>query len=524
MIEEEQYEKTVREPLVVQPREPRPNKAPYFTEFVRQEIEEKTGITAEELRQQRYVIHSTLDTELQNIAEQELKKDLREVELLWQKNKYARFLEEGEKFQDQPLQKGQVRLAKISQVFSDSVIVELEGYRAHVELPDPLPYYEPKNVIKVGGYLDIEVQDVDHEKNTFAATAYDQGRIQGAILVLDAHTGHILAMVGGEEFYDQANNGMWNRATQARRQPGSSFKPFVYAAALELGYTPATIFEDKEIIFPDGYAPKNYENKFFGPTTLQEALEKSRNVVTILLFQSLGARRALEIMQRFDFCQPRRSWQLPTDPTVALGNIGTTLLELTAAYIPFVNNGVGIEPLGVTRITDNNGKAVAELRPRELVVISPQTAYIETRMLLGAVERGTGAEPIGSYFEGKKVPEIGGKTGTTNDCVDAWFVGFTPDLVIGVYVGFDQVRTLGPVMTGSRVAAPIWRDFLDRALKTRSDWHARIEEPDGIVYADVCSKSGLLATRGCYHASDAHVYRKMAFKAGSEPKETCTLH
>jgi penicillin-binding protein 1A len=189
-----------------------------------------------------------------------------------------------------------------------------------------------------------------------------------------------------------------------------------------------------------------------------------------------------------------------------------------------VNNGVGIEPLGVTRITDNNGKAVAELRPRELVVISPQTAYIETRMLLGAVERGTGAEPIGSYFEGKKVPEIGGKTGTTNDCVDAWFVGFTPDLVIGVYVGFDQVRTLGPVMTGSRVAAPIWRDFLDRALKIRSDWHARIEEPDGIVYADVCSKSGLLATRGCYHASDAHVYRKMAFKAGSEPKETCTLH
>jgi penicillin-binding protein 1A len=237
MIDEEQYEKTVREPLVVQPREPRPNKAPYFTEFVRQEIEEKTGITAEELRQQRYVIHSTLDTELQNIAEQELKKDLREVELLWQKNKYARFLEEGEKFQDQPLQKGQVRLAKISQVFSDSVIVELEGYRAHVELPDPLPYYEPKNVIKVGGYLDIEVQDVDHEKNTFAATAYDQGRIQGAILVLDAHTGHILAMVGGEEFYDHRAS---NRSF-TRRRWSSATRPRQYSRIRKSSFRTATL-------------------------------------------------------------------------------------------------------------------------------------------------------------------------------------------------------------------------------------------------------------------------------------------
>ncbi len=525
-ITKKQYEKTVAEPIVLNPPAPVRHRAPYFVEYMRQELLKNAEFSNEDLHKKGYMIYTTLDAELQTIAEEELKRGLREVERLWQSKKYERFLEQEDRYLRTVPAPGQVRLAKITEVFSDRITMYLDNYVGTIPLPENLPYFEPENVINPGRYVSIELKSVNHNTNTFTGSLGDEKHVQGAIVVLDAHTAQILALVGGEEFYDMENDGQWNRAIQAKRQPGSAFKPFFYAAAFEMGFTPATVFIDEPLVFPDGYTPKNYENEFFGPTTLQEALEHSRNVVTIMLYQAIGQRRALSFVNKFDFTDTRPEWQYPDQMGISacLGTVSMPLLSLAAAYIPFVNKGIAIQPLGVRRITDAKNKVIKEFKPYERVVISPQTAYLIASVLQGAITRGTAYYPIGEYFEGRRIPEIAGKTGTTNDCTDAWFIGYTPDLVIGVYVGFDRVRTLGPRMTGSTVAGPIWQSFLVRALKTRENWKMHCDVPEDIVFEDICSKSGLIATELCRNTPDVYVFEKMAFKKGTQPTITCTLH
>jgi penicillin-binding protein 1A len=525
-ITKEQYENAVAHPIVLHPPAPARNRAPYFVEYVRQELVKDPEFSNEDLYKKGYMIYTTLDAELQTIAEEELKQGLREIERQWQSKKYERFLEEEDRYASAVPAPGQVRLAKIDEVHPDRMVVNLDNYVGTISLPETLPYFEPDNVIKPGKYVDIEIKGVDHNTNTFIGTLYDKKHIQGAMVVLDAHTGQILAMVGGEDFYDMENDGQWNRAVQAKRQPGSAFKPFFYACAFEMGFTPATVFMDEPLVFPDGYAPKNYENEFFGPTTLQEALEHSRNVVTIMLYQALGEKRALSFVNRFDAADTQPEWQYPDQMgvSVCLGTLSMPLLSLAAAYIPFVNKGIAIQPLGVRKITDAADKVIKQFKPYERVVISPQTAYLVTSVLEGVIKRGTAYYPIGEYFEDRRIPEIAGKTGTTNDCTDAWFIGYTPDLVVGVFVGFDRLRTLGPKMTGSVVAGPIWQRTLERALKTRENWNVQFDVPEDIVFEDICSKSGLIATESCRNAPDAFVFRKMAFKKGTQPTITCTLH
>lgn len=525
-ITKEQYVKTVAEPIVLNPPAPVHYRAPYFVEYVRQELLKEPEFSNEDLHKKGYMIYTTLDAELQTIAEEELKRGLREVERQWESKKYERFLEEEDRYARSVPAPGQERLAKIREVFPDHIVVDLDNYTGTISLPENLTYFEPQEVIKPGRYVDIELNSVNHNTNTFTGSLDDKKHVQGAIVILDAHTGSILALVGGEDFYDMKNDGQWNRAVQAKRQPGSAFKPFFYAAAFEMGFTPATVFIDEPLVFPDGYAPKNYEDKFFGPTTLQDALEHSRNVVTIMLYQALGAKRALSFVNKFDFSDTKPEWQYPDQIGVSacLGTVSMPLLSLAAAYIPFVNKGIGIQPLGVRKVTDAANKMIKEFKPYERIVISPQTAYLVTSVLQGVVKRGTAYYPIGEYFEGRRIPEIAGKTGTTNDCTDAWFIGYTPDLIIGVFVGFDRLRTLGPKMTGSVVAGPIWESVLERALKTREHWNMRFDVPEDIVFEDICSKSGLIATESCRNTPDNHVFRKMAFKKGTEPTMPCTLH
>jgi penicillin-binding protein 1A len=278
---------------------------------------------------------------------------------------------------------------------------------------------------------------------------------EGAVVVLEVETGYIKALVGGSDFARSE----FNRAILARRQPGSAFKPFVYLAALEAGRTPTDVLDDSPVRYTSGgktWAPENYDNQFRGPVTLQQALEESINIPTIRLLEELGVGTVIDAARRAGIQSP-----LPADLTLALGSGDVTLLELTAAYGTFANRGVRMEPIAVRHVTDGQGRLVEENIPQGREVLDAQLTQVLTEMLRGVVERGTGtaARVLG-------VP-IAGKTGTTNDFSNAWFLGYTPTIVAGVWVGHDRLRTLGPDETGARAALPIWIGVMREVLRTR---------------------------------------------------------
>ena len=281
-------------------------------------------------------------------------------------------------------------------------------------------------------------------------------------------------------FWDSFKKSEFNRSTQALRQPGSAFKPFIYALALENGYTPSTLILDAPLVLEQGsdlkmWKPENYGKKFYGPSTLRVGLEKSRNLMTVRIAQNLG------IDKLADFSKKMNIYENPDElMSISLGSAETTLLKLTSAYCSFVNGGKLIDPIIIDRIQDGEGNTIFNNKNRKCVdcekisftgkefpkikdnykqVLSPQTAYQLTSILQGVVKRGTG----------KKLNKLGlniaGKTGTTNDNTDAWFVGFTSNLVIGVYVGMDNPKPLGKYETGSKAALPIFKEFVEKAIK-----------------------------------------------------------
>jgi penicillin-binding protein 1A len=276
---------------------------------------------------------------------------------------------------------------------------------------------------------------------------------EGAVVVMEAATGYIKALIGGADFARTE----FNRALHAHRQPGSAFKPFVYLAALEAGRLPTEILDDSPIRYVSAgkvWAPENYDGKFRGPVTLQQALEESINVPTIRLLEQLGVNTVIDTARRAGIQSP-----LPHDLTLALGSGDVTLLELTAAYGTFANQGVRMEPLMVRYVTDAQGRLVEENIPQGREAVEPAVAGGLTEMLRGVVERGTGVAA--------RVLErpVAGKTGTTNDFSNAWFVGYTPSLVAGVWVGHDRPRSLGHEETGARAALPIWVAVMRAALR-----------------------------------------------------------
>jgi len=524
-IDREVYEKTRSEPVRLHPSPAARNRAPYFVEYLKRRLVRDPQFTLEALYRDGYVIRSTLDMRIQKICDEELRAGLREAELKWQKRKILRrALDENA---DEPPREGEVRLAEISAVTSDALSVRLAGYRGRVALPEKLPYYQPEKILAPGNLIDVRITRIDRAAGRFEGELFDTSPIQGAVVVLDAKKGEILALSGGYDFYDKDRNGQWNRAVQAERQVGSCFKPFVYALALEAGLTPASVFNDEPIRFPNGYVPKNYERTYFGPTTLQVALEHSRNVVTVLLYRylldTLGARALRQKLEAFDIVD-NGSWKIdPSDVTVALGSLAITPLELAAAYTPFANRGVAFRPICVRSVSDADYRVVKKYRPAEKVLLSPTTAFQMVHMMRAVVLNGTG-RPVARYFAecarrepGRAIPEICGKTGTTNDCTDAWFAGYTPDLVVVVYMGFDSPRSLGPQMTGSYVAAPTWCRIVDRILKTREKWQLRFAEPPGIEYADVDAETGLAVAEG-RPVGGREILRHVPFKRGTVPR------
>ena len=299
--------------------------------------------------------------------------------------------------------------------------------------------------------------------------------VNGGIVVMDPFTGRVLAMAGGFSF----NKSEYNRVTQAKRQPGSAFKPFIYALALENNFTPSTLVLDAPIVLEQGidlkmWKPENYGKKFYGPSTLRTGVEKSRNLMTVRIAQEIGLNKIT------NFSKKLKIYERPEElMSISLGSAETTLLKMTSAYSSFVNGGKLVEPIFIDRIQDSEGKTIFKNKLRfckdcDLIsytsenlpqiknnykqIFSPQTAYQMTSILEGVVQRGTG----------KKLKDLNlqlaGKTGTTNKNTDAWFIGFTSNLVIGVYVGFDNPRTLGKFETGSKTALPIFKEFVKNSV------------------------------------------------------------
>ncbi|MCL6583752.1 MAG: PBP1A family penicillin-binding protein [bacterium] len=325
--------------------------------------------------------------------------------------------------------------------------------------------------------------------------------VEAALVAIDPRSGFVKSMVGGRDFF----RSKFNRATQARRQPGSAIKPIIYTAAIERGFTAADIIIDSPFILKrsggEVWKPENFTRRFYGPTTLRTALEKSRNVVTVKLANALGIDVIISTMRAMGITSP-----IPPVLSIALGSCELSLLELTSAYGVLANGGIRVEPLFIRRVTDQRGRVLEENIPRKNRAISPQTAYIITSILQGAIQRGTG-------WPARVLPyPLAGKTGTTDRATDAWFIGYSPDLVAGVWVGLDNNQSLGPNETGAQAACPIWVKFMGRALNRQAK-SSKFEIPDGLSFVFIDPETGLLAP------DDLPNKFLEVFKKGTEPKK-----
>ena len=324
------------------------------------------------------------------------------------------------------------------------------------------------------------------------------------MVCIEPYTGYIRAMVGGYDFVE----GGFNHATEAKRQPGSAFKPFVYGAALENGFTPASILMDLPVIHEKsefdkkGWKPENYDERFLGPMRLRTALALSRNAVTVGLLEKIGLDKAIDFARKAGITS-----QISYDYTTALGSSAVTPLELTSAYATFASQGVRSEPILITSVVDNRGQVLESYEPQPVEALNPTTAYLVDSLLKSVVEEGTGraARVLGK--------PVAGKTGTTNKYVDAWFVGFTPSIVTGVWVGYDNPRaSLGNKETGARAALPIWISVMSNALadKPAEDF---IPPDDDVVTVKIDPETGLLARDGQENAVTD------VFRRGTEPTQ-----
>jgi penicillin-binding protein 1B len=366
--------------------------------------------------------------------------------------------------------------------------------------------------------VDLQLQRIAQEEVASGMEAVDKrlagrkrrGHAQAALVAVDPHTGEVLALVGGRAY----NQSQYDRAALARRQPGSAFKPFVYLAAFEamadnpgINLTPATVIDDEPTTFKDGendYTPANYEDEYDGPITLRRALALSRNIVAIKVAEAAGYDRVAALWKRVGVGTPARPY-----PSIALGVFEATPLEMAEAYTIFANGG-SVRPLNPIMKIVENGKERDLPQAKLRRVARADTTYLVENMMQSVMNEGTGAGARSAGF----TRVAAGKSGTTNDLRDAWFIGFTPDLLTAVWVGFDDNQPVG--LSGSQAALPIWTGFMKRALAGRPD--GPFDVPDGVVFVNIDKDTGELATPNC-----PHVIRE-AFLEGTEPTTVCHVH
>ncbi len=423
--------------------------------------------------------------------------------------------------------KGKTQRDNVASYFIDYIRQDLENrfgynqlYRGGLNIYTTLNYQLQQKAMEImekdlqatesrWNYKHVTYDEYMKENNRGKGPGESTPYLQGALVAIEAKTGHIIAMIGGRDYSDSK----FNRVTQARRQPGSVFKPFVYTAAIDNGIPPSTIIIDSPISLEqpgrEDWRPTNYDDTFQGPTPLRVGLKKSINLLAIKLLLKIGIPTVVEYAKRMGIKSP-----IPPVASIAIGSASLTPMEVTSAFSIFPNQGVRVEPIAITRVENREGEVLWENKPRKEAVLSPQTAYIMTSMLQDVVASGTGR---GARLRGLTRP-AGGKTGTTNDFTDAWFVGFTPDIISGVWTGFDQPQTIIKKGTGARVALPIWTDFMIEANKDIPPKNFPV--PAGIISKKVCSESGLLATESCPRKD---IYTEVFIK-GTEPTLDCDIH
>jgi penicillin-binding protein 1A len=473
---------TKAQPIVTRGQPTRPTSiAPYFVELIRDRLEDTYGAKA--LYESGLVVHTGLDATLQQAADTALDRGLRRIDKLRGFRKPTRNLVTEHRSLEtfrlprwtrDPIE-GEVNSAIVMAVEPAEIRIRVGRFsgligRAGYEWTRK----KPQDLLKQGDVVDVRLTKVDAQAATCVATLDQTPMVEGAFLAIDNRTGQVLAMSGGESF----ERSQFNRATQAMRQVGSLFKPFVYTAAIDRGYTAQSMLDDTPVSYEVGpnqplYEPKNYTRNYEGPVTLRHALEDSRNVPTVRLMAALGPKEVIRYARQLGVTAP-----LPEYLSIAIGSAEDTLIEMTSAYSAFPNQGVRMSPLPILDVVDRDGNMLEQHRAEPHEAIRADTAYIMTSLLQGVVQHGTAATASSLGWP------LGGKTGTTDDYTDAWFIGFDPDITIGVWVGFDQKRPIGSNQTGAVAALPIWteimKSWIDRRRAAGGD-PPEFERPGNVV-------------------------------------------
>jgi len=473
--------------------------APYFTEYVRQQLVAKFGETT--VYKGGLEVFTTLNLQMQKVAEQAVRNGLRQLDKRqgWRgplrTQDVSQPLDVPDIAQAGKLREGDLMEGVVTKIGKDYVMVQTESAVGRLAFDDMawarrrlrgrdlvkdvtlLP--SVKGLLKPGDVLEVGVKKVEKDRVHFQLE--QTPIVEGGLIALDPRTGSIRAMVGG---YDFARS-EFNRTVLAHRQPGSAFKPIIYATAFHTGLSPATVVLDAPVVYEQEdkekiWKPENYEKKFFGLINLREALIHSRNVATVRLLEKVGVRGVVDFSKGLGIASP-----LNHDLSLALGSSSLTLLELTSAYGVFANQGLKLEPYAVSRVQNAGGQMLDQTLFAPRPMISQETAYLITNVLQDVIQRGTGqlAKTIDR--------PIAGKTGTTNDYTDAWFIGYAPNLAAGVWVGFDDLRSLGETESGAHAALPIWHEFMREALAQLPV--VPFEIPENIVFAKIDPETGLLA-------------------------------
>ncbi len=451
--------------------------APYFVEEVRRYLEKKYG--SDQVHQGGLRVYTSLDADLQKAANRAVLDGLAAYEHRhgW-RGHLMNVVAEGFPLDQyahpdwgNPIDLGSYVHGVVTAVTSSAAKVKFDRYTAEIAPADMAwTQRKPRDVLAPGDVVYLRVVSLGSDGTAKVALEQDSG-VQGALMAIDNATGDIKAMVGGRDFDDSK----FNRATQALRQVGSSFKPYVYTAAIDNGATPDDIVVDAPVTFMTAsgpYTPHNYDGKFEGPVTYRHALADSRNIPALKVTEKVGIGRVIEYARHFGITSA-----LPPYLPVALGAADITLFEQTSAFSTFPNDGVRVSPRYIRKVADYEGHVLEENYPEVHDVITPRTARIMTQMLREVVLHGTG------YAASKLNHPLAGKTGTTNDFTDAWFVGFSPSVTCGVWVGYDEKKTLGNKETGALAALPIWMDFMKVALQGRDkeDFLPPLDAPPNAV-------------------------------------------
>jgi penicillin-binding protein 1A len=515
-ISREQAAKAKQSPVVTAGRPTSGGFAPFFVEDVRQHLEERYG--AKRLYQSGLVVHTSLDAALQRAAEKAFDAGLRRVDKRRGFRKPAtNVIAAGQTVEGyrhdrwrRPIAAGDVVPAVVVGAADGRGVPRAAGSilaragKYIVEIPRAGYAWTRKtgpDFLAVGDLISVEITALDPSGESATGALEQQPIIEGALVAIDNQTGQIRAMIGGVDFA----RSKFNRARQAMRQMGSTFKPLVYTAAIDRGYTPVSIIDDAPVAYPAGpgqppYSPQNYDRTFEGPITLRHAIEQSRNIPTVKTLESVGPAVVIDYARRFGFTHPMQPYL-----SLALGAAEATLLEATSAYTVFPRQGVHMTPFQVLRVLDRQGNVLEENRPRAQDAIRADTAFVMTSLLQGVASRGTAAAAAALDWP------IAGKTGTMDDYTDAWFIGFDPEITIGIWIGYDEKKTLGRGETGATAALPIWIDVMKARLELRGrEPRPEFAAPGNIVFVSVDRSSGA-------RSSGDHTINE-TFIAGTQPQ------